>query len=279
MLPVLARIGPMTLTTYTALLDVAILLGLAVLTRQGHRVDGRPTAWLDAGLAALAAGIAGGRLAHIALHWAYFAERPAEIFAVWQGGLEWHGAVLAGLLGAFIAARVMGLHWLEMTDALAYVLPAGAVMAFTGCLMARCAAGAEVASLADYPPLIVAELPDLFGIEAPRFATQFYGVLLALIVLGAARALARIVKRPGVRFGLVLALLSAGAFGIGFFRGDAVTMVGPLRIDQLLDLLTAALGLAGAIGAGRMATVGDRLVELDDTLSAGDGALHGALKE
>lgn len=279
MLPVLARIGPLTIHTYTFLLDVAILLGLAVLTRQGHRIEGRPTAWLDAGLIALAAGVVGGRLVHVALHWGYFAERPGEAFAVWQGGLEWHGAVLAGLLGAYLAARVMGLHWLEMTDALAYVLPAGAVLAFTGCLMARCAAGAEVGSLADYPPLIVAELPDLFGIEAPRFATQFYGVLLALIVLGAAWGLARIVKREGVRFWLVLALFSAMTFGIGFLRDDSAAMVGPLRVDQVLDLLTLALGVAGAILAMRVATVGDRLMALDDTLRAGDDAPHSALKE
>jgi hypothetical protein len=54
-----------------------------------------------------------------------------------------------------------------------------------------------------------------------------------------------------VRFWLVLALLALGTFGIGFTRGDSVPMVGGLRLDQVLDLLTAAGALATAALAAR----------------------------
>jgi hypothetical protein len=38
---------------------------------------------------------------------------------------------------------------------------------------------------------------------------------------------------------------------IGFWRGDPVLFVGGLRLDQWLDVLVVAFGLAGFIAASR----------------------------
>src|SRR5690606_16903242 len=105
-LPEYGQIGPLTFRTYTVLLDIAVLLGLALLVWQGHRRDARPLAWLDTGLAALVGGIIGARLVHAAIHWEYFSEHPIEIAEVWRGGLSWQGAVVGGPLAPFVAARL-----------------------------------------------------------------------------------------------------------------------------------------------------------------------------
>jgi hypothetical protein len=55
---------------------------------------------------------------------------------------------------------------------------------------------------------------------------------------------------PG-RLWVALALLGLGAFGIGFTRGDAVPMVGSLRLDQLFDLAIAVIGIVVAALAHR----------------------------
>jgi prolipoprotein diacylglyceryltransferase len=97
----------------------------------------------------------------------------------------------------------------------------------------------------------VAELPDLYGIVAPRLATQLYGamfgVLLCVLAWG---VLPRVIHRSGIRFWVLMATLGAGIFAIGFARGDGVPMLGTLRLDQMLDLLVVAAGVIGTAAAG-----------------------------
>src|SRR5438105_15756101 len=101
----LGQIGPIVIRTYTLLLDLAILIGLIVLAWQGHRTEGRAAAWLDAGLGALVGGLILGRIVHVAIYWAYFSEHVDQIAQVWRGGMDWHGAVLGGLIGLALMCR------------------------------------------------------------------------------------------------------------------------------------------------------------------------------
>jgi phosphatidylglycerol:prolipoprotein diacylglycerol transferase len=246
------RVGQTIIRSYALMLDVAIIVGLLLLGVFGAlNDDQRPAAWVDAGLGALVGGIVGGRLGHVGIHWQYFAEHPEAIVKVWQGGLDWHGAALGGLLALLLVCRVRGAGFRQVSDALAFILPMGAALTYTGCLMVSCGHGREVASLADYRPPIALELPDLYGVVAPRLASQLYGVVLSLLLIGVAGLLAWRIAQAGVRFWLVLALLALGTFGIGFTRGDSVPMVGALRLDQVLDLLVAAGALAAAVLAAR----------------------------
>ena len=52
--------------------------------------------WVDAGLAALVAGLFCGRLGYVFVHGSYYAGQPGEALAVWLGGLSWPSAA-AGL--------------------------------------------------------------------------------------------------------------------------------------------------------------------------------------
>lgn len=251
MYPEVGQIGPIVIRTYTLLLDLAILIGLGMLAWRGWRTEGKPTRWLDSGLFALVGGIAGGRLEHVAIHGAYFVEHPVEILQIWNGGLGWHGAVILGLVFLALGGKVTGVRFAALSGVLSLALPLGAMLTYTGCLMNRCGHGREVESLVGYPPLLVAELPDVYGMVTPRLASQLYGIVFCLFLLIVSIVLARRVRRPEMRFWPVLALLGLGAFGIGFTRGDSNPMLGPLRLDQVLDLGMVAIGVAGTIRAMR----------------------------
>lgn len=251
MYPELGQIGPIVIRTYTLLLDLAILIGLGMLAWQGKRADGEATRWVDSGLFGLVGGIIGGRLEHVVIHWAYFVEHPAEIAQIWNGGMGWHGAVMLGLAFLAISGRVTKTRFATLAGVLSLALPVGAMLTYTGCLMNRCGHGREVESLVGYPPLLVAELPDMYGMVTPRLASQLYGIVFCLLLLVVSIILARRVKRPELRFWPVLALLGLGAFGIGFTRGDSNPMLGPLRLDQILDLVVVVMGAAGTIRAIR----------------------------
>ncbi len=251
MAPELGRIGPIVIRTYTLFLDIAILAGLGLLAWTGWRRHQRPAAWIDAGLGALAGGVILGRLGHVALHWVYFNNHRAEIFELWRGGLDWHGAVLGGLIGFVLVAFWRKVPIFAALDVIAIGLPLGAALTYTGCLMVSCGHGREVEALSSYPWLLAAELPDLFGVIAPRLASQTYGIAWSLFLVGLSLLLSRNLKKSGMSFFIVLGLLAMGAFAIGFTRGDLVPMIGPLRLDQVLDLTMIVPAAAGVLFSAR----------------------------
>ncbi|MGF1504384.1 MAG: prolipoprotein diacylglyceryl transferase [Chloroflexi bacterium] len=250
MLPELGRIGPLTLRTYTVLLDTAIITGLVLMFVQARRFSGeQPAHWVDAGLGALLLGIVAGRLGHVGIYWHYFTDHRSEIIQVWLGGIDWHTAVIGGVAGLLIVSAWRGISFARLSDAAALTLPIGVILTYLGCLSTSCGHGREVGSLADYPPLVAAELSDLYGVVAPRLSSQLYGAVLGVVLLLVFFLVARCVQREGIRLWVLLILLGLGAFGIGFTRGDSIPMVGGLRLDQLLDLSISALAFIGLLAA------------------------------
>ncbi len=70
--------------------------------------------------------ILGGRLGYILFYKpAYYFSHPMEIFAVWQGGMSFHGGFLGVLLAMAWLAHKYQLHWLQLTDFIAPMVPPG----------------------------------------------------------------------------------------------------------------------------------------------------------
>ncbi|NDJ59955.1 MAG: prolipoprotein diacylglyceryl transferase [Chloroflexi bacterium] len=250
-------IGPFTIPVFSAMLAGALALGLGsgVYRLRGQTSAGRA---IDAYLAALIGGLIGARAGHVLLHWPYFAAHPDEIIRLNAGGLDPHGALIGGLIGFGIMVRWRGIPAADRRRVLDAAAPALALIALAGwigCVAAGCGYGAEVATLAAVPPPIAAELPDRFGIGAPRYNTQIFGAGLALVALGALALLDRRDPPPGARFWLTVALLYAGLFVVGFLRGDSVPLIfgldAGLRADQALNLLLMGGSGWRAVGCWR----------------------------
>jgi phosphatidylglycerol:prolipoprotein diacylglycerol transferase len=179
---------------------------------------------------------------HVVLHWAHFSTRPEEILRFHSGGLDWHGAVIGALIGLSVVTRWRGLSLPRLLDAFTLGLPLLALTGWLGCWAAGCGYGTEVETLAYYPGWMVSIAPDVYGIPAPRYNTQFFGTLAALVLLLLAAGLIWQGWLAGRRFWLILALLSLSVFAIGFFRADYALVIAGLRADQWLDL--SMLGFA-----------------------------------
>jgi phosphatidylglycerol:prolipoprotein diacylglycerol transferase len=203
---------------------------------------------LDLGVLALAAGALGARAGHVLANWAYYGEQPAAIFDLRDGGLSWHGGVLAGL--AVLALATAGRHdsaslyALRLGDRLAGLivsLSIGLLGGWLACLLAGCAYGLPVA-----PPqrFYTPDWPDNYGVLAFRMPSQLLGMLLALMLLLLSRPLSR---RPGI----FLILLGAGSFIIAWTRGDLPVSWGPLCATQWVDLVLILVGLALVLASQR----------------------------
>jgi phosphatidylglycerol---prolipoprotein diacylglyceryl transferase len=131
--PVAIAIGPIAIRWY-ALAYVAGLLGGWFYAR---RLAAREALWrplraptatdVDDLIVWVAFGVVlGGRLGYVLFYnlRAFLAE-PLEIFAVWHGGMSFHGGLLGAILALMLFARSRNLNPLTMLDLAAVVTPIG----------------------------------------------------------------------------------------------------------------------------------------------------------
>ena len=71
--------------------------------------------------------IIGGRLGYVLFYKPeyYLLAHPLEVFALWQGGMSFHGGFLGVLLALVFFARSRHKRWLEVTDFVAPLCPLG----------------------------------------------------------------------------------------------------------------------------------------------------------
>ncbi|MFA7243480.1 MAG: prolipoprotein diacylglyceryl transferase [Sulfuricellaceae bacterium] len=70
--------------------------------------------------------VLGGRLGYVLFYQpAHFLAHPLEIFAVWQGGMAFHGGFLGVLAAMWLFARKSCKPWLALTDFIAPLVPLG----------------------------------------------------------------------------------------------------------------------------------------------------------
>ena len=70
--------------------------------------------------------ILGGRLGYVLFYKpGHYLQHPAEILAVWQGGMAFHGGFLGVLVALWWVARKHRLRWVELTDFVAPLIPLG----------------------------------------------------------------------------------------------------------------------------------------------------------
>jgi prolipoprotein diacylglyceryltransferase len=257
--PVVFEVSTIQLRAYTAWLMSGILLALAVIAWRAYRHDPACTLrWLDVGIAVVVGGVIGARALHVALEWSYFADRTDEIDQLWLGGLAWHGGLLVGVPAALIVARLRQVPLRLWTDAAALAWPVAMIAAWRGCRGAGCGYGYEVQTLADWPGWLVEELPDVYGLFAPRLDVQTGGIVLGGGLLVLALILTWCGWLPGLRLWIIWALAGLGMALLGFFRADPAPMIADRRADQVFDLTLLLVSTA----VGGMIWLSDRRVRL-----------------
>jgi len=127
--PVAISIGPLAIRWYGLMYLVGFLL-LWVLGR--YRIRHQP--WVnfaDKDLEEITfygvlGVIFGGRLGYVLFYKpAYYLAHPLEIFAVWQGGMSFHGGFLGVLIAMWLFGRRYKKNWLTTMDFVAPLVPTG----------------------------------------------------------------------------------------------------------------------------------------------------------
>jgi prolipoprotein diacylglyceryl transferase len=120
------HLGPVPIRAYALCIVLGIVLASVVTEVRLRRRGVAPGAVLDIAVYAVPTGIIGARIYHlITSPQAYFGAGgdPIRAFYIWEGGLGIWGAVAGGALGAWFAARQLGIPLTLVADALAPGLP------------------------------------------------------------------------------------------------------------------------------------------------------------
>jgi phosphatidylglycerol:prolipoprotein diacylglycerol transferase len=263
--PVVIDVGPVVLHAYTVWMMGGILMGLGVIAWRAYRYDpGSVARWLDVGIAGVVGGVIGARLLYVALDWGYFADHTGEIARISSGGMAWHGGLLIGIPAVLVAAWLRRVPLRPWTDAAALAWPLGLSAAWVACRHAGCGYGYEVQTLADWPGWLVEELPDVYGLVAPRLDVQLAGALYGEVLLVLVLILTWGDWLPGLRVWPMLALTGLGMALLGFFRADLARAIFHHRADQVFDLILLLLSTV----TGSMIWLLDRRAT---TATIGDG--------
>jgi phosphatidylglycerol:prolipoprotein diacylglycerol transferase len=242
-LPTVAQIGPLTIGTFSLLIDLGIAAALATLYFRAPA--GKKARWVDAGIAGTIGAFTGARLLHIVVNGDYFLPNLGEIVSFWQGGLAWPGAAGGAVLGAWLYCRRAREPLAPILDAAALPAALAGLLAWGGCLAAGCGYGYEVFP-DTFPAWATSHAPDLFGLSVPRFPTQALGLAWsALSVLLVAQARRRRRWPAGALGAYALSQVALGMFALGFTRGDPAPLIGGYR----LDVVGSAIVLLAATAA------------------------------
>ena len=191
--------------------------------------------------------IAGGRLGYVLDHLGYYKDNPGAILDPAQGGLTLTLAVPLGILTGGFIARLLGApvgRWLHAAAfPLLFVLAAGKLIGVLG------ATGQGAPS--DLPWATAYAGPGPWGALAAEIAAhpaQAYEAILVGLAIAALAAVGRvefIARRDGAAVFAAIGFWAIARFLVAFTWRDP-TVLGPFRMEQLLDvalLAVAGLGL------------------------------------
>ncbi|XPV75839.1 MAG: prolipoprotein diacylglyceryl transferase [Desulfovibrio sp.] len=214
--PVAISLGPLAVRWY----GLMYVFGFAAAWWLGRMQTKRPNSpvtteqfedlltWIIAGV------ILGGRVGYVLFYQLdYFLEKPLKIFAVWEGGMSFHGGLLGVTTVVILFALRHKIPLLSMGDFIAPLAPPGLFFGRMGNFMNQELWG----RVTDAPWGVV--FPAALPVGVPRHPSQLYeGVLEGLVLFVVLWTVALKTEKKGLVLGLFFTGYGLARFTVEFFR-------------------------------------------------------------
>ncbi|MHB8069920.1 MAG: prolipoprotein diacylglyceryl transferase [Desulfobaccales bacterium] len=244
MYPVLFKLGPIHIYTYGFFLALAFLSSIYLSAREAERLGMSRARFYDLCFYAVLGALAGSRILYILTELPTFAAHPLKIFALWEGGLIFHGGLVGAVAVAFYYMRRHSIPWRPAFDALAIGMPVGQALGRVGCFMAGCCWGAP----SNLPWSVIFSNPEtLCPIKEPLHPSQLYEAVLLMGVFGILYGL-RTRKRFQGQLMLTYFVLAGTVRFVTEFVRSPMDYRGPIVIFNWPLTQVVALGIAVVSG-------------------------------
>ncbi|MEE9139669.1 MAG: prolipoprotein diacylglyceryl transferase [Alphaproteobacteria bacterium] len=243
--PIAIEIGPLAIRWYALAWIAGFIFGWRYCLMLARRSPWKITRdHIDDFLVwAIIATMVGGRLGYVLFYNpGYYLDHPLQIFAVWRGGMAFHGAIIGLVVAMAIFARRRGLRFLAFGDIIVAAGPIGILLG----RIANFINGELFGRPTDVPWAVV--FPR--GGEVPRHPSQIYEAglegLVLFILLWVLATRARALDRPGLVGGAFLVGYALARGTVELFRApDAHIgfLPGGTTLGQWLTVPMLAFGL------------------------------------
>ena len=257
-------LGPLAIRTFGVMVALGLLTGSMICIRHGARHGLEPARLERLTLWSLLLGIAGARLLFVLTDLGSFVARPWEIFALWEGGLEFSGGFLVAV-GYLVwwLRRNPDVPGLLVSDGMALGLSVGLAIGRIGCYSVGEHLGGTTGFFLAVHYLGGPTREGPIPIGAHIHNTALYEILLLLPLIG----LLFWMRRQRVPSGWMTATFVLW-YGVQRFSTDFLRAY-DRRALGLTGAQYLCLGLlvAGTAFAFRMRRGADRVDEADSTIT------------
>ncbi len=242
MLPILIKLGPLTIHTYGVMIALGMFLGFQYILKYLRRYAVPEKRILDMLLYAVVSGLIAARLTYVLLNLKYYSHNIMDIFKIWEGGLVFYGGFAGGLLAVILFTRIhQELRLWTVADVFAPALSLSHCFGRIGCFSAGCCYGRETCA-----PWAVtySNKNSLAPLNISLHPTQLYEAASMLIIFILLDLHNRKKHAEGLTFAWYLILYGIVRFCIEFLRGDdRGGFVAHLSPSQLFSLLLIIAGI------------------------------------
>jgi len=239
--PVLLQIGPIVIRWYGVMIAIACFVGIWLAGREADRKEIGKEKISNFFIYAIVGAVIGARLYYVAFSdLNQFGDNPLSLFAVWQGGLAIHGAVLGGLIVCLLFTRRQKISFWKFSDTMTPSLILGQAIGRIGCFFNGDAHG--------YPtnlPWGLVYSPDSQAGQMfpgqPLHPTQLYEMIFNFIIFGLLWKIRKRMTVDGHLFLLYVVMYSAIRIFVEYFRADKLTYFGNLSAARSIGILGVIL--------------------------------------
>ncbi len=235
--PVLLQMGSFAIRWYGMMIALAVVVGVWLAGKEAKRKGYEPRSVNDFAFLVIMGGLAGARIYYVLFSdLRYFLAHPSHIFAVWEGGLAIHGAIIGGIFVTIYFTMTRKIPFWRWADTLAPSLILGQAIGRIGCFFNGDAHG--------YPTKLPWGLvyskespagqmyPDL-----PLHPTQLYELGFNLLIFLVLWKLRKRNHFDGFLFLLYVLLYSSARIFVEHFRADRLTFFGDISVAQTIGVM------------------------------------------
>jgi phosphatidylglycerol:prolipoprotein diacylglycerol transferase len=237
--PVLVTIGGLKIHWYGIMIAIGLYVGIQVALRDATRRGINKDQLMNVALLAAVLGIAGGRLYYVVQNNpSFYLHHPAEIIAVWQGGMAFFGAMFGGTVAVAISAWRWRLPFWSLLDIGALGMTIGQAIGRVGNIINGDIVGYKTNGWGfEYTNPHTFATPNV-----PVQPASLYELLISLALFLLLWNLRTRVHPEGMLAMIYVVLYSVSQFFIFFVR-DNIVILGGLKQAQVTSLVLIALTL------------------------------------
>ena len=240
--PEIIRVGPFAVRWYGMMYLIGFASSYLLVQYQLKNSAFRNRVDIDSLYSYLVLGLlAGARLGYVVFYnFPFYLGHPLELFAVWHGGMSFHGGLIGSVVAGYLFCKRTRLNFWHTADLIIVTAPIGLGLGRLGNFIN----GELYGRVTDVPWAMV--FPS--GGPLPRHPSQLYEFFLEGVVLFVVLWMVRKKHyKPGILTSLFLILYGTFRFFAEFFREPDEQLgyvLGMFTMGQVLSLSMLLAGLA-----------------------------------